>query len=148
MLLKEFQTQVGSDSGCSLIRKSHVNYLSCKRLRKKLPTKQGISSTLYDLQRTQTLSAERLSNMQSGVQSIKSNIKFSNCIPPVANTTTRQNTMYGQLIVGSPLSIHQNPLEYSATIKLNLLVVEIPLYIEHEYQALPTHFTDQIKDII
>ena len=70
---------------------------------------------------------EGLSNMQSELQSIKTSFKFSNCIPSVANTTTRQNTMYAQFIAVSSLSFHQNLFEYTARIKLNLLFIEISL---------------------
>ena len=56
---------------------------------KKLPAKQGIPSTFHELRRTKSLFVERLSNMQSELQSIKTSFKFSNCIPSVANTTTR-----------------------------------------------------------
>ena len=86
---------------------------------KKIPTKQGTSSSFYELPRTETISVKRLSDMQSELQSIKISIKFSNCIPSVTNNKTRQNAMYAQFIVGSCLSFHENSFEYTARKKLN-----------------------------
>ena len=76
---------------------------------KKLPTKREISSTLYDPRKTQALSVERLSKMQSELRKINTRIGFSNCIPPVTNTTKMRNAMHGLFIVGSPLSFRLNP---------------------------------------
>ena len=70
---------------------------------KKLPTKRGISSTLYDTRKTQALPVERLSKMQSELRNINTRIGFSNCIPPVTNITKMRNTIHGQFVVGSPL---------------------------------------------
>ena len=70
---------------------------------KKLPTRRGILSTLCGPRRTQTLSLERLFQMQSELWNINNGIGFSNCIPSVTNTPTTKNTaVYGQFRVGSP----------------------------------------------
>ena len=106
----------------------------------KILTKQGISSTLYDSRKTQALSVERLSKMQSELRNINTRIRFSNCIPPVTNTTKMRNTTHEQFIVASPLSFHLNPIEHTTKIKSNLVSIENPLYTEREYQALPNIF--------
>ena len=49
-------------------------------------------------------------NMQSELQNINTRIKFLNCMSPMINTTKIQNTMYGQFIIGSTLSIHLSPI--------------------------------------
>ena len=59
---------------------------------KKLPTKRGISSTLYDPRKTQALSEERLGKMQSELRNINTRIGFLNCIPPV--TKYHKNAKY------------------------------------------------------
>ena len=66
---------------------------------KKLPTKRGISNTLYDAQKTQALSVERLSKMQSKLLNANARTGFSNCISPVKNTKKIPNTMHVQFIV-------------------------------------------------
>ena len=109
---------------------------------KKLPAKRGISSTLYVPRKTQALSVERLSKMQSELRNINTRIGFSNCIPPATNTTKMQNTMHEQFIVGSPLSFHLNPIEHTTKTKSNIVSIEKPLYTEHEYQALPRFLID------
>ena len=80
---------------------------------RKLPTKQ-----VYDPRKTQALSVERLSKMKNELRNISTRIGFSNCIPPVANTTKMRNTMHGQIIVGSPLSFHLNLIEHTTKITL------------------------------
>ena len=93
---------------------------------KKQPTKQGISSTLYDPRKTQALSVERLSKMQSELRNINTCIGFSNCIPPVTNTTKMRNTVHGQFIVGCPLSFYLNPMEHTTKIKSNIVSIKNP----------------------
>ena len=115
---------------------------------KKLPTKRGISNTLYDAQKTQALPVERLSKMQSEIRNISTSIGYSNCIPPVTNTPKMRNTMHGQFIVGSALSFHLNPIELITKIKSNTVSFENPLYIEHKYQALPGFFIDEKLPIV
>ena len=115
---------------------------------KKLPTKRGISNTLYDAQKTQALSVERLSKMQSEIRNINTSVGYSNCIPPVTNTPKMRNTMHGQFIVGSALSFHLNPIELITKIKSNTVSFENPLYIEHKYQALPGFFIDEKLPIV
>ena len=60
-----------------------------------------MSSTLYDHRKTQALSAERSTKMQSELQYINIRIGFSNCIPPVTNATKKAKhnawTIYGKL---------------------------------------------------
>ena len=95
-----------------------------------------MSSTLYDHRKTQALSVERLTKMQNELQYINIRIEFSNCIPPVTNTTKMQNAMHGQFMVSSPLSFHLNLVERTT----NIVSVEKPLYTKHKYssQKLPT----------
>ena len=93
---------------------------------KKQPKKQGISSTLYDPRKTQALTVERLSKMQSELRNISTYIGISNCIPPVKNTTKMRSTMHGQFIVGSPLSFHLNPMEHTTKIKSNIVSIKNP----------------------
>ena len=87
---------------------------------KKLPTKRGISSTLYD-PRKKTSSFSELRN-------INTSIEFSNCIPPVTNSTKMQNATHGQSIVSSRLSFHPKPIEHKTKIKSNIVSIEKPLY--------------------
>ena len=70
---------------------------------KKLQTKRGISSTLYDPRKIEVLSVETLSKMQSDLRNMNTCIGFSNCIPPMTNTTKMRNTMHRQFMVSSPL---------------------------------------------
>ena len=67
--------------------------------REKLSTTRGISSTLYDPRKTQALSVERLSKMQSKLRNANARTGFSNCISPVKNTKKMPNTMHVQFIV-------------------------------------------------
>ena len=67
--------------------------------REKLSTTRGISSTLYDPRKTQALSVERLSKMQSKLLNANARTGFSNCISPVKNTKKIPNTMHVQFIV-------------------------------------------------
>ena len=62
---------------------------------KKLPTKRGILSTLYDPQKTQALSVERLGKIQSELRNINTRTGFLNCIPSVTNITKMRNTTHG-----------------------------------------------------
>ena len=61
----------------------------------KLPTKRGISNTLYDSRKTKALSVEKLSKMQSELQNIAQKMKFSiknffsNCDQICRKLTTR-----------------------------------------------------------
>ena len=74
---------------------------------KKLPTKRGISSTLYDPRKTQALSVERLSKMHNELQNITTRIGFSNCtncIPPVTNTI-HKNAKYNAWAIYTRLSL-------------------------------------------
>ena len=64
--------------------------------------------------------------MQSDLRNINTRIGFSNCIPPVINTTKMRNTTHGQFIVGSPLSFHLNPIEHTTKIKSNIVSIEYP----------------------
>ena len=93
---------------------------------KKLPTKRAISSTLYDPRKTKSLSVERLSKIQSELRNMNTRIGFSNCIPPMTNTTKMRNTMYGRFIVDSPLSFYLNPIEHTTKTKSNIVSVEKP----------------------
>ena len=86
--------------------------------------------------------------MQSELQNINTCIGFSNCIPPVTNSTKIRNTTYGRFIVGSPLSFHLNSIENTTKIKSNIVSIENPLYTEHEYQALPRFFIDEKLAIV
>ena len=65
----------------------------------KLSTKRGISSTYYDPRKTQALSVERLSKMQSKLRNSNACTGFSNCISPVKNTKKMPNAMHEQFIV-------------------------------------------------
>ena len=91
---------------------------------KKLPTKRGISSILYDSRKTQAHSVKRLSKIQSELWNINTRIGFSNCIPPVTNTTKIWNATHGQFIVGYPLSFYLNPIEHTTKIKFNIVSIE------------------------
>ena len=74
---------------------------------KKLTAKRGISSTLYDPRKTQALSVERLSKMDSELRDITTRIGFSNCtncIPPVTNTI-HKNAKYNAWAICSRLSL-------------------------------------------
>ena len=51
-----------------------------------------------------------------------------------------QITMFGQLIVDSPLSFRKNSIKYTNKIKMNIVDTDNPLYIEHGYRALPVRF--------
>ena len=115
---------------------------------KKLPTKRGTSSTLYDPRKTQALSVERLRKMQSELRNINTRIGYSNGIPSATNTTKMRNTIHGQFIVGFPLSFQLNPIEHTTKVKSNIVSIENPLLTEHEYQALPGFFLDEKLAIV
>ena len=86
--------------------------------------------------------------MQRELRNTNTRIGYSNCIPPVTNTTKMRNAMHGQFIVGFPLSFHLNPIEHASKIKSNIVSIEKHLYTEHEYQALPKFFIDEKLAII
>ena len=115
---------------------------------KKVSTKRGISSTIYDPQKSQTLSVERLSKMQSELRNINTRIGFLSCIPSVTNTSKMRNIMHGRFIVGSPQSFHLNPIEHTTKAKSNVVSIENSLYTEHEYQVLPKFFIDEKLAIV
>ena len=75
-------------------------------------------------------------------------IGFSNCIPPVTNTTKILNTMHRQFIVGFPLSFYLNPIEHKTKIKSNAVSIENYQYTEYVYQALPRFFIDEELAIV
>ena len=110
---------------------------------KKVSTKRGISSTIYDPQKSQTLSVERLSKMQSELRNINTRIGFLSCIPSVTNTSKMRNIMHGRFIVGSPQSFHLNPIEHTTKAKSNVVSIENSLY-----QVLPKFFIDEKLAIV
>ena len=77
--------------------------------------------------------------MQSELRNINTGIGFSNCIAAATSNPTMQSTIFGQLIAYS----RKNSKKYTNKIKINIIVIDNPLYTEHEYRALPIRFINK-----
>ena len=61
---------------------------------KKLPTKKGISTTLYDPRKKQTISFDKVNKMQQNLRTINTHIGFENCMPPLSHNSSLRKIHY------------------------------------------------------
>ena len=114
----------------------------------KQTTKKGISSTLYDprLLKFKEVDWEKIAVCKERMAANNTKSTFLTCASNVP--LGKINTPYGMFDVGSPLSFHLNPVDFTTKIVTNIDHIDTPLYTEHDFLNLPFRFINKKNPVI
>ena len=71
---------------------------------------------------------------------------FVICVPPKCDEK-KVNTRYGMLQIGSPLSLHLNPVGFTTNIITNIRELSIPPFTTHKLPKLHLSFISEENDV-
>lgn len=94
----------------------------------KLPSKRGISSTLFEPRKEQHVldTNDAIETFKKRLEKIDSRMGFVCAIPPKEAWTEVRETPHGNFIVGSPLACHLHPIGFDRTVTTNIATLENP----------------------
>ena len=115
----------------------------------KQPSSKGITSTLYDPRKVddRAINWEKFNLLKERLAERNNKTPFVICVPPKCDGK-KVNTRYGMFPIGSPLSFHLNPVEFTTDIITNIPKLSMSPFTTHELPKLPLRFIGEEHDVV